>query len=186
MFKNAKYLLTTHDLNLMPNDNVPEYVVVGRSNVGKSTFINALTQNKKMAHSSSKPGKTRAISLFSINNDKLRLVDIPGYGFAKVSKQQKLFMAEIINEYLSKRRNIVKAILLLDCRRKINNDDKNMIFYFHKNKIPFCIIGTKIDKVNQSEKYKFIQNIKEELKIEPILYSGIKNINLDKVLEIFE
>ncbi len=185
MLKNVKYLLTTHDINLMPEDSIPEYVIVGKSNVGKSTFINALTNHKKMAFTSSKPGKTRAISFFDIDK-KFRLVDIPGYGYAKVSKQQKILFAEMIDEYLSKRKNIYKAILLLDCRRGITEDDRQMIGYFYHNEIPFSVVGTKLDKVNQSEKTKFTRNIEEELKIKPLMYSALNKTNLDKVLLLFE
>ncbi|BDU67503.1 MAG: putative GTP-binding protein EngB [Candidatus Tyloplasma litorale] len=185
MLKNVKYIMTTHDINLMPNDDVPEYVIVGKSNVGKSTFINTITNHKGLAHTSSKPGKTRAISFFDVQNGKFRLVDIPGYGYAKVSKDQKLMFAQMIDEYLSVRKNIVKAILLVDCRRGISKDDEEMIAYFIHNKIPFTIIGTKEDKVNQSNKSKFIKNIKQKLNTTPLMYSSITKKNLDKIINVF-
>ncbi len=184
MLKNVKYLFTTHDINLMPQDDIDEYVIVGKSNVGKSTFINTITNHRKLAHTSSKPGKTRAISFFDVDG-RFRIVDIPGYGYAKVSQQQKIMFAEMIDTYLSQRENIVKAILLIDCRRGITGDDKEMIQYFHHNEIPFTVIGTKLDKVNQSEKTKFIRNIQEELKTKPIMYSALKKSNLDQVISVF-
>lgn len=181
---NVKYLLTTHDMNLMPQDEKNEYVIVGKSNVGKSTFINTITNHKGLAHTSSKPGKTRAISFFDVD-DKFRLVDIPGYGYAKVSKNQKIIFAEMIDTYLSQRQNIVKAILLIDCRRGITQDDREMIGYFHHNEIPFTVIGTKQDKVNQSEKTKFIRNIEAELMTKPVMYSALKKNNLENVISVF-
>ncbi len=185
MLKNVKYLFTTHDINLMPQDDKVEFVIVGKSNVGKSTFINTITNHKGLAHTSSKPGKTRAISFFDVD-DKFRIVDIPGYGYAKVSKQQKIIFAEMIDTYLSQRENIYKAILLLDCRRGLTQDDKEMIMYFNHNEIPFTIIGTKLDKVNQSEKTKFIRNIESELSTKPLMYSSLKKTNLDKVISTFD
>ncbi len=184
MLKNVKYLFTTHDINLMPQDDVNEYVIVGKSNVGKSTFINTITNHKGLAHTSSKPGKTRAISFFDVDS-KFRIVDIPGYGYAKVSHKQKIMFAEMIDTYLSQRENIVKAILLIDCRRGLTGDDKEMIGYFHHNEIPFTVIGTKLDKVNQSEKTKFLRNIDAELMTKPIMYSALKKSNIDQVISVF-
>lgn len=186
MLKNVKYLFTTHDINLMPQDEVPEFVIVGKSNVGKSTFINLITNHRGLAHISSKPGKTRAISFFDVNKSEFRLVDIPGYGYAKVSFKQKLMFAEMIDTYFQQRTNIVKAILLLDCRRGLTQDDKEMIGYFYHNNIPFVILGTKEDKVNQSQMVKFYRNIMEELSIKPITYSSLKKNNIDKIMNIFE
>ncbi len=185
MLKNVKYLFTTHDINLMPDDDVAEYVIVGKSNVGKSTFINTITNHKGLAHTSSKPGKTRAISFFDVDKSKFRIVDIPGYGYAKVSHKQKIMFAEMIDTYLSQRQNIVKAILLVDCRRGLSNDDKEMIGYFHHNEIPFTVIGTKLDKVNQSEKTKFVRNIQAELMTKPVMYSALKKNNIENVITVF-
>ena len=186
MLKNVKYLLTTHLIEMMPQDDVPEFVVVGKSNVGKSTFINAITNHKKLAYTSSKPGKTRAISFFDVNKSQFRIVDIPGYGYAKVSNAQKDMFAKMIDAYLSLRSNIVKIILLIDCRRGITDDDRDMIGYFIFNKITFTVIGTKLDKVNQSEQTKFIRNIQKELDTKPVMYSALTKRGLDKVYSVFE
>ncbi len=185
LLKNVKYVLTTHDINLMPQDDLDEYVIVGKSNVGKSTFINTITNHRNLAHTSSKPGKTRAISFFDVDG-KFRIVDIPGYGYAKVSMKQKEIFGEMIETYLSQRENIIKAILLIDCRRGITDDDKEMIAYFHHNEIPFTVIGTKLDKVNQSEKTKFVRNIEKELMTKPVMYSALKRSNIGQVLSVFD
>lgn len=182
MLKNVKYLLTTHNIEDLPQDNFPEIVVVGKSNVGKSTLINALTNNSKLALISSKPGKTKAISLFEVNK-KFRIVDLPGYGYAKVSKKEKDFFLTLIADYLANRKNISKVILLLDMRREISDYDWLMINYLLEYKIPFVVIGTKKDKVNQSQKSKFNKMIKDELSTTVINTSffkkeGIKELEL--------
>ncbi|BDV03662.1 MAG: putative GTP-binding protein EngB [Candidatus Hepatoplasma scabrum] len=183
--KNIKYLFTTSDLSKLPNDNLKEIVIVGRSNVGKSTFINTIGNNQKLAKKSNKPGKTRALSLFSVN-DKFRLVDIPGYGYANVSKDQIKRFAILLDKYFSERKNLKLAILLLDIRRKISQDDLLMIDYFKKNNLQFKIIGTKLDKVTQKEKAAFKKNIKQILDLdEVILYSSINKFNLLAVKKIF-
>ena len=168
----------------MPQDDLDEYVIVGRSNVGKSTFINALTNNKNLAKISSKPGKTKAISFFDVDN-KYRLVDIPGYGYAKVSKQQKIIFAEMIEDFFVGRKNIFKIILLLDIRRGMTKDDEEMVSYFINSEIPFIVIGTKLDKVTQSVRIKFEREVASKLGTSPILYSSIKKTNLDKIENIF-
>ncbi len=185
MLKNVKYVLTTHDLKIMPNDDLKEIVIVGKSNVGKSTFINVMTNNSKLAKISSKPGKTRAISFFSVD-DKYRLVDIPGYGYAKVSKQQLISFAKMIEQYFKKRENIEKVILLLDVRRGLTNDDREMINYFFENKISFAVIGTKLDKAKQQEVFKFNRDVKKELSIEPLNISLRTKVNVEKALEFLK
>lgn len=185
MLKNVKYVLTTHKIEEMPNDDLDEFVIVGRSNVGKSTFINTITNNSKLAKTSSKPGKTRAISFFDVNKE-FRLVDIPGYGYAKVSKEQLISFSKMIDTYLKERKNIYKIILLLDIRRGITNHDQDMINFFINYKIPFSIVGTKKDKCNQKEISKFNKEIKEKLHTTAINFSSINKNNLKNVLDIFQ
>lgn len=183
--KNVKYLLTTSQFDKLPKDDLNEIVIVGRSNVGKSTFINIISNNKKLAKKSNKPGKTRALSFFSVDN-KFRLVDIPGYGYANVSKQQLKLFANLLEKYFKERKNLKLAILLLDIRRKISKDDLIMINYFKVNNLDFKIIGTKLDKVTQKEKNAFLKNIKETLNTDQIiLYSAAKKVNLEKIKKLF-
>lgn len=183
--KNVKYLLTTDSLDKMPNDNLKEIVIIGRSNVGKSTFINTIANNKQLAKKSNKAGKTRAISFFDVDN-KFRLVDIPGYGYANVSKKQLQIFSKMLGDYFSKRNNLDLAILLLDIRRKLSNDDFLMISYLKENKINYQIVATKLDKVNQKEKAAFIKEIKIKLnKKNIILYSAINKTNLKSIKNLF-
>jgi GTP-binding protein len=128
MIKNVKYLLTTHKLEDLPQDDLPEIVIVGRSNVGKSSLINAIT-GQKIAYVGKTPGKTRAISLFEIDG-RYRLTDVPGYGFAKVSDAQKEMFADMIDTYLTKRENLKHAIVLVDSRRGITELDEEIINFF--------------------------------------------------------
>lgn len=183
--KNVKYLFTTSQFDKFPKDDLKEIVIVGRSNVGKSTFINTISNNKKLAKKSNKPGKTRALSFFSVDQ-KFRLVDIPGYGYANVSKQQLKLFANLLEHYFSERKNLKLAILLLDIRRKITKDDLLMISYFKANNLDFKIVGTKLDKVTQKEKGAFLKNVKEVLNTnQVILYSSEKKINLNQVKKLF-
>jgi GTP-binding protein len=184
MIKNVKYLLTTHRLEDLPVDDIPEIVIVGRSNVGKSSLINALT-GQKIAYVGKTPGKTRAISLFDIDG-KYRLVDVPGYGYAKVSDSQKEMFADMIDTYLTKRENLKHAIVLLDTRRGITEIDEEIINFFVYAEIPFSVVGTKMDKLNQSMKHKFQVNVQEQLGTSPLLTSSLKKRNMDKLIEHIE
>ena len=184
MIKNVKYLLTTHKIDELPQDDVPEVVIVGRSNVGKSSLINAIT-NQKIAYVGKRPGKTRAISLFDIDG-KFRLVDVPGYGFAKVSDKQKEMFADMIDSYLTERKNLRHAIILVDARRGIVDLDEEIINFFVHFEIPFSIVGTKMDKVNQSEKHKFNISVQEKIGTTPLLTSSLKKRNIDMLVEHIE
>ncbi len=182
IFKNIKYLLTTHDINKMPNDHIPEVAIVGKSNVGKSTLINILSNQRQLAHTSSKPGKTRGISFFDVNHQ-FRLVDLPGYGFAYVSREQKILFGTMMEEYFNKRENLEKVIILIDIRRSYSSDDFDMISFLVDKKIKFQIIGTKLDKAKQSDIFKFNQKSTEILGFKPLLISTYKQKNLDKLAE---
>lgn len=185
MLKNIKYLLTTNNIKEMPNDNKDEIVICGRSNVGKSTLINKLGNNKKLARVSSKPGKTRAISFFDVDN-KFRLVDIPGYGYANVSKEQLIIFKKMLETFFKERKNIKKIILLIDIRRGLTKDDLTMIDFVNYYNINIIFVATKTDKANQREIYKFEKEIKKEIKnAEIIKYSAISNIGLEKIKELF-
>lgn len=185
MLKNVKYIKTTHTYSELPQDNLSEVVIVGRSNVGKSSFINAVTNHSSLAYVGKKPGKTRALSIFDVDN-RWRMIDVPGYGFAKVSMIQKVRFANMIDEYFEKRKNIHAVVVLLDSRRGITLDDQEIINFLVKKNHRFIVFGTKLDKVNQSEQYKFKTSVKKILHIEPVMYSALTKKNLNKVVEILE
>ena len=164
MWNKMTYILSTHTKEKWPVYGLPEVVIVGRSNVGKSSLINALSNNKKLAHVSKKPGKTRSLNFFNVG-DSFIFVDVPGYGFAKVSKNQKVLFSNMIDEYLSERKELKLAIQLLDIRRKPNQDDLGMINYFKHYNIPILYIITKSDKTNQKETSKGLKEITRFLNI---------------------
>lgn len=145
-----------------PNDKTPEFAFAGRSNVGKSSLINMLLNRKKLARTSSKPGKTRVINFYNVD-DKVKFVDLPGYGFAKVSKAEKEKWGKMIEGYLSQRKNLVEVILLVDIRHKPTKDDVMMFNWIKGMGFNGIVIGTKADKVKRSQLPKSINRIRKTL-----------------------
>ena len=171
-----------------PEEVLPEFLLVGRSNVGKSSFINALICRKNFARTSSKPGKTQTLNFFLIN-DEFYIVDVPGYGFARVSKKLKNKFGMIIEDYLESRHNLRNVFMLVDFRHKPTNDDVMMYDFLKYYNIPVTIIATKIDKVKKSlhEKNKNIimktLNISDE---DIILFSAITKSGKETILNKIE
>lgn len=171
-----------------PEDNKPEFLLVGRSNVGKSSFINTLINRKNFARTSSRPGKTQTLNFFKVN-DSFYFVDVPGYGFAKVSKKLKNKFGMIIEDYLEVRENLKRVFMLVDFRHKPTEDDVLMYNFLAYYKIPVTIVATKADKVKKSafEKNKYIiiktLGIKNE---DLILFSTITKIGKQDVFDIIE
>lgn len=145
---------------LRPCDK-PEIVFSGRSNVGKSSLINKLCARKSLARVSSKPGKTATINFFDA--DTFNLVDLPGYGYAKVSKAEKLRWAELVEGYFAQQRNIRLVVQIVDMRHKLTADDMNMVDFLYNTGVPFIIVMTKKDKLNQTEQRKSMELISEQL-----------------------
>ncbi len=171
-----------------PEDNKPEFLLVGRSNVGKSSFINTLINRKNFARTSSTPGKTRTLNFYLIN-DEFYLVDVPGYGYAKVNKQLKNKFGIIIEDYLEGRDNLRHVFMLVDFRHKPTNDDIMMYEFLKYYNIPLSIIATKIDKLKSSQVDKNKKIILDTLKIEEndlILFSATKKIGREEVLKKLE
>ena len=148
-----------------PLSNLPEFAFAGRSNVGKSSFINAMLNRKNLARTSSTPGKTRTINFYKVN-DSLRLVDLPGYGYAKVAKTEKEKWACIINRYLENRENLLETILLVDIRHEPTDLDKQMYDYIIDSGFSGIVIATKKDKIKKSQIEKNISVIAKKLGVE--------------------
>lgn len=133
-----------------PEDKIPEFLLVGRSNVGKSSFINTLINRKNFAHTSSKPGKTQTLNFYLVN-EKFHLVDVPGYGYASVNKVQQKKFGLMIEEYITSRKNLKRVFLLVDYRHKPMEDDIIMFNFLKYYKIPVSIIATKVDKLSNNQ-----------------------------------
>lgn len=146
---NVKFVYSAGLSSQLKPDDRPEVVFSGRSNVGKSSLINKLCNRKSLARVSSKPGKTATINFF--DGGRFNLVDLPGYGYAKVSKVEKLRWAELVEGYFSAGRNIALVVQIVDMRHKPTADDMNMIRFLYDNAIPFIVVMTKSDKLNKSE-----------------------------------
>ena len=172
-----------------PTDNRPEFLLVGRSNVGKSSFINTLINRKNFARTSARPGKTQTLNFYNINNT-FYLVDVPGYGFAKVQKSLKKKFGMIIEEYLESRENLKMVFMLVDFRHKPTEDDILMYNYLKYYNIPVTIIATKVDKVKKSihEKNKkiIIDTLKLDNNDDLILFSTITKIGRNEAFEKIE
>ena len=164
-----------------------EFSFVGRSNVGKSSLINSITTRKKLAKTSKTPGRTQLINYFRINNE-FYIVDLPGYGFAKVPKAMKKEWGETMNRYLASHRKKL-VFVLLDIRRIPNNDDLEMLQWLDHYEVPFKIIFTKIDKVSANEKYKCIKDIRKKIEFhndDVLFHSSLSNEGKNEILNFIE
>lgn len=162
MIKKAEFVISNTDYRLCPKENLPEYAFIGRSNVGKSSLINALVNNKKLAKTSSTPGKTQLINHFIIN-DQWFLVDLPGYGYAKTSKTQRALFHEMISNYLLNRSSLVALFVLIDSRHKLQNIDNEFMIFLAESQIPFVIVFTKTDKLGKNILKNNTDNFRKEM-----------------------
>lgn len=157
--KSAEFVISNQDVAKCPNNNIPEYAFIGRSNVGKSSLINMLTDRKSLAKTSGRPGKTQLINHFIINKN-WYLVDLPGYGYARVSKSSKKTFQKFITAYFNNRKQLVSAFVLVDIRHEPQPIDLNFMSWLGEHMIPFSIVFTKADKL----KPKAIENHIEDYK----------------------
>ena len=160
--KSAEFVISNTNYKKCPSPNKPEYAFIGRSNVGKSSLINALTNQKGLAKTSSKPGKTQLINHFIVNK-KWYLVDLPGFGYAKVSKEKRSSFSSIIDNYLKKRINLTCLFVLIDSRHKPQKNDQEFMQSLAINKIPFVMTFTKVDKLSESAISRNIEVYKNEM-----------------------
>lgn len=177
--KTAKFVSSHTGLNYLPEPNLPEFAFIGRSNVGKSSLINMLCNNSKLAKTSSTPGKTQTINHFIINED-WYLVDLPGYGYAKVSKHKRNYWQDFIVRYLRRRDNLINLFVLIDSRLKPQKIDLEFINWLGENGIPFSIIMTKTDKITNREVQKNLDQFTSVLQetweeLPPIFITSSKN-----------
>lgn len=186
LIKQAEFIISAVKRKQYPEDGFPEVAFVGRSNVGKSSIINAITGRRKLVKVSSTPGKTRLINFFLINKNSY-FVDLPGYGYAKISKKDKENWGEVIETYLTGRQQLKKVILLLDCRRKPNEDDILMYNWIKHYGYNCMIISTKSDKLKRSELKKSEKIIRDALGLKQeehvYYYSSTKKVGTEELLD---
>lgn len=172
-----------------PQDELPEIAFAGRSNVGKSSYINSMINRAKLARTSGKPGKTRTINFYIIN-DSFRFVDLPGYGYAQVSKAEKDKWGKIIEDYLTSRKNLKEIVLIVDIRHEPTNQDLMMYDWIKSFGYKGIVLATKADKISKANWQKHTKIIRQKLNIKDvnlvIPYSSEKKFNIEKVWEVFE
>ena len=172
-----------------PKTNIPEIALVGRSNVGKSSLTNVLINRRNFAHTSSQPGKTQTLNFYDVE-DKVYFVDVPGYGYAKVSKKERERFGKMIEQYLTQREQLRGVIQLVDARHEPTHDDVNMYNWLQYYNIPTLIVGTKIDKVKRSAWNRQLSLIKKTLDVESstpiILFSATEKKGKDDVWQWIE
>ncbi|MEC4050417.1 ribosome biogenesis GTP-binding protein YihA/YsxC [Flavobacterium sp. SUN046] len=158
----AEFIISNSDVSKCPLERIPEYAFIGRSNVGKSSLINMITNHKNLAKTSGKPGKTQLINHFKINANWF-LVDLPGYGYARVSKKTKEVFQQFITDYFEKREQLVCAFVLVDIRLEAQKIDLEFIEYLGETEVPFCIIFTKADKISRTKVDSHIAAYRKQL-----------------------
>ena len=162
IIKDAHFVCSNTKFDKLPKDNIPEYAFIGRSNVGKSSLINALVQRKGLAKTSSTPGKTISINHFMVNNQ-WYLVDLPGYGYAQRSKKSREEWRVMLANYISRRRNLLYTFVLVDSRIEPQNSDIGFMEWLGENQVPFCIVFTKADKLSKTELTTNVEAYKKRL-----------------------
>lgn len=162
IIKSAEFVISNTDVKKCPASTLPEYAFIGRSNVGKSSLINMLTQRKGLAMTSQKPGKTQLINHFLINNE-WHLVDLPGYGFARVGQSNRERLKSIIEDYILEREQLTNLFILLDCRHEPQKIDLEFIEWAGENGVPFALVFTKADKLSKGKLTSNIEAYKQTL-----------------------
>jgi len=202
IIRSSKYLISSPDYKACPKPDRPEYAFIGRSNVGKSSLINMICNHDHLAKTSGSPGKTQLINHFEIESilssaqknkiERWYIVDLPGYGFAKVSQSQRKKWQRMIEDYLRKRENLVNVFLLIDSRHSPQKIDIDFVSQLGEWQVPFCLIFTKADKENQrtvnSNVKSFLGKMKESWQFLPrhIITSAVKKTGREKILELIE
>ena len=185
----AEFVISAIRRSQYPVDNLPEFMLVGRSNVGKSSFINTITNNKKMARVSNTPGKTRNLNFYLLNKS-FYFVDVPGYGYASVNHEQQKKMGLMIEEYLEKREEMKRVFMLVDFRIKPTENDLLMYQFLKYYNIPVTLVLTKADKVSPSRKEKNLKVIKNTINLsvgdDLVIFSSVNKTGREEILKIIE
>lgn len=182
---NAKFIISASNINNCPNTNLSEFPLLGRSNVGKSSFINCLCNNSKLAKTSNTPGKTRLINFFNFT-DKFIIADLPGYGYAKVSKEAQNEWAKNLEEYLIKRKQIASLIQLIDGRHDVQKNDIQMREWVKAYNLPVITVVTKFDYVKKSKAKETLKKVEDVFNDIALPFSAIDRQYCDKIFETLE
>lgn len=189
MIKQAKFTVSVADFHKIPDYGAPEIAIAGKSNVGKSSFINYIVNQNKLAKTSSEPGRTRLVNYFELNAGQLYFVDLPGYGYARVNRAEKQKWGELIEGYLQNSPNLINVFVLLDIRRVPNDDDKMLLNYLYQYAIPFTVIATKADKLSAQQRANSLKDIAAGLGVgtgDIIVTSSQAKTGRDRVLARME
>jgi len=187
--KQAKFITSVAKVDNIPNYEVPEIAIAGKSNVGKSSFINFLVNQNKLAKTSQEPGRTRLLNYFEINNGEFYFVDLPGYGFAKVNQSEKEKWGILLETYLTTSQNLINVFVLVDSRHEPTSDDKMLINYLYSYQIPFTIVATKADKLSKLQQQKSLSMISTALAVgknDIIMTSSVAKLGKDLVFSKIE
>ncbi len=179
---NAEFIISAEKLSQCPDFPYPEFPLLGRSNVGKSSFINALCNNKKLAKTSNTPGKTRLINFFNFS-DKFMVADLPGYGYAKVSKEAQARWQKYLEEYLLKRKQIKSLIQFIDARHEIQKNDFQMREWVEAYNLPIFTIVTKIDYIPRGKVQKVVSDIKKQFSGDVLPFSAENRYYCESTIE---
>lgn len=191
IIKDAHFVSSNTKIDRLPRDNKPEYAFIGRSNVGKSSLINALVQRRGLAKTSSTPGKTIAINHFLIN-DSWYLVDLPGYGYAQRSKKSREEWRVMLASYISRRRNLISTFVLVDSRIEPQSSDIGFMEWLGENQVPFCIVFTKADKLSKAELERNVETYRNRLledweELPPVfITSSESKLGREEILDFIE
>lgn len=189
LIKNPKFEISAVNPKQYPVNNIPEIVLVGKSNVGKSSFVNTMINRKNLARTSSEPGKTRQLNFYNMDN-KFYFVDLPGYGYSKMSKVEQEKVGQFIEEYLFKRKNISLIVFLIDIRHDPTANDKLMYEYCIRTKLPFVVICNKADKIAPTKVQNSVLHIQEILNplhdITFMPFSSVNKIYKENTWDIIE
>lgn len=181
---NANFVISAEKLSQCPDFSLPEFPLLGRSNVGKSSFINGLANNKKLAKTSNKPGKTRLINFFNFS-DKFTIADLPGYGYAKVSAEAQNKWQKYLEEYLLKREQIKCLVQLIDARHEIQKNDYQMREWVLAYNLPIITVVTKADCLTNNKIQSSLAHVRKEFGGEVYPFSAVNNRYNEKILEFF-
>lgn len=185
----AEFIISAVGPSQYPADALPEIALAGRSNVGKSSLINRLIQRKNLARTSSKPGKTQQLNYYKVNAD-LYFVDLPGYGYAQVSKSKREIWGKFIEQYLLHREHLRLVLLIIDIRHAPSKDDQTMFAWLKHNDVPLVVVTTKADKITKGHWQKHVKIIRETLQMEKhdrmVLFSSELGVGKDELWQVIE